>query len=128
MLQVEEALAAVLSAAASARAAPRGVPLHDALGLVLAEEVRAPDPLPPFRASIKVGRPFRPLLFYLLSAAPWRPWLMLDEDRTPPAGRVRRRVLRRARGVPGDYGVEGRQRRARRGRRTGHGRLRHHRR
>jgi molybdopterin biosynthesis enzyme len=48
MLQVEEALAAVLSAAASARAAPRGVPLHDALGLVLAEEVRAPDPLPPF--------------------------------------------------------------------------------
>lgn len=55
MLQVEEALAAVLSAAAPARAAPRDVPLHDALGLVLAEEVRAPDPLPPFRASIKDG-------------------------------------------------------------------------
>ncbi|WVZ87537.1 hypothetical protein U9M48_034160 [Paspalum notatum var. saurae] len=55
MLQVEEALAAVLSAAAPARAAARDVPLHDALGLVLAEPVRAPDPLPPFRASIKDG-------------------------------------------------------------------------
>jgi len=54
MLQVEEALAAVLSAAAG-HAAPRAVPLHDALGLVLAEDVRAPDPLPPFRASIKVS-------------------------------------------------------------------------
>lgn len=54
MLQVEEALAAVLSAAAG-HASPRGVPLHDALGLVLAEDVRAPDPLPPFRASIKVS-------------------------------------------------------------------------
>ncbi|XP_066348312.1 molybdopterin biosynthesis protein CNX1-like isoform X2 [Miscanthus floridulus] len=52
MLQVEAALAAVLSAAAS-HAAPRAVPLHDALGLVLAEDVSAPDPLPPFRASIK---------------------------------------------------------------------------
>jgi gephyrin len=79
MLQVEEALAAVLSAAASARAAPRGVPLHDALGLVLAEEVRAPDPLPPFRASIKVGSvarspaPFRhPPSLLLSAAAPWR--------------------------------------------------------
>ncbi|OEL31921.1 Molybdopterin biosynthesis protein CNX1 [Dichanthelium oligosanthes] len=55
MLAVEEALAAVLSAAASCRAAPRAVPLHDALSLVLAEDVRAPDPLPPFRASIKDG-------------------------------------------------------------------------
>ncbi|CAL5029510.1 unnamed protein product [Urochloa decumbens] len=55
MLQVEEALAAVLSTAASAGAAPRDVPLHEALGLVLAEDVRAPDPLPPFRASIKDG-------------------------------------------------------------------------
>jgi hypothetical protein len=70
MLQVEEALAAVLSAAASARAAPRGVPLHDALGLVLAEEVRAPDPLPPFRASIKVGRPPAPFRHPLLSSSP----------------------------------------------------------
>jgi len=62
MLQVEEALAAVLSAASPARAAPRDVPLHEALGLVLAEDVRAPDPLPPFRASIKVCRPGPPPL------------------------------------------------------------------
>uniref|UniRef100_A0A453D5B2 Molybdopterin biosynthesis protein CNX1 n=2 Tax=Aegilops tauschii subsp. strangulata TaxID=200361 RepID=A0A453D5B2_AEGTS len=55
MLQVEEALAAVLSAAAACRAAPSAVPLLDALGLVLAEDVRAPDPLPPFRASVKDG-------------------------------------------------------------------------
>lgn len=85
MLQVEEALAAVLSAAASARAAPREVPLHEALGLVLAEDVRAPDPLPPFRASIKVSCPHllppsflpsAPLLFSLLSG-----WA--DEVRVP---------------------------------------------
>lgn len=55
MLQVEEALAAVLSAAAACRAAPSAVPLLDALGLVLAEDVSAPDPLPPFRASVKVS-------------------------------------------------------------------------
>lgn len=54
MLQVEEALAAVLSAAAG-HAAPHAVPLQGALGLVLAEDVCAPDPLPPFRASIKDG-------------------------------------------------------------------------
>jgi len=65
MLQVEEALAAVLSAASPARAAPRDVPLHEALGLVLAEDVRAPDPLPPFRASIKVCRPRPPLAAFL---------------------------------------------------------------
>ena len=65
MLQVEEALAAVLSAAAPARAAPRDVPLHEALGLVLAEDVRAHDPLPPFRASIKVCRPRPPLAAFL---------------------------------------------------------------
>ncbi|KQJ85115.1 hypothetical protein BRADI_5g24930v3 [Brachypodium distachyon] len=58
MLQVEDALAAVLSAAAGRRAAASAsaaVPLLDALGLVLAEDVRAPDPLPPFRASVKDG-------------------------------------------------------------------------
>ncbi|KAE8800789.1 hypothetical protein D1007_23623 [Hordeum vulgare] len=38
---------AVLSAAAACRAAPSAVSLLDALGLVLAEDVRAPDPLPP---------------------------------------------------------------------------------
>jgi hypothetical protein len=53
---VQEALAAVLSAAAG-HASPRDVPLHGALGLVLAEDVCAPDPLPPFRASVKVPQP-----------------------------------------------------------------------
>ncbi|KAE8806108.1 MADS-box transcription factor 7 [Hordeum vulgare] len=38
---------AVLSAAAACRAAPSAVSLLDALGLVLAEDVRTPDPLPP---------------------------------------------------------------------------------
>ena len=76
MLQVEEALAAVLSAASPARAAPRDVPLHEALGLVLAEDVRAHDPLPPFRASIKVCRP--PSLPH--SFGPF-PRLWADEDR-----------------------------------------------
>ncbi|KAF7004179.1 hypothetical protein CFC21_019422 [Triticum aestivum] len=55
MLRVEEALAAVLSAAAACRAAASAVPLLDALGLVLVEDIRAPDPLPPFRASVKDG-------------------------------------------------------------------------
>jgi gephyrin len=58
---VGEALAAVLSAAAG-HASPRDVPLHAALGLVLAEDVSASDPLPPFRASVKVPAspsPFR---------------------------------------------------------------------
>ncbi|KAE8798823.1 Erg28 like protein [Hordeum vulgare] len=47
----EEAMA-VLSSAAACPAAQSGVPLLDALGLVLAEDVRAPSPLPPFRAAI----------------------------------------------------------------------------
>ncbi|CAM0902194.1 unnamed protein product [Alopecurus aequalis] len=55
MLQVEEALATVLSAAAARAAAASAVPLLDALGLVLAQDARAPDPLPPFRASVKDG-------------------------------------------------------------------------
>ncbi|KAE8781242.1 molybdenum cofactor biosynthesis protein Cnx1 [Hordeum vulgare] len=41
----EEAMA-VLSAAAACHAAPLAVPLLDALGLVLTEDVRAPDSLP----------------------------------------------------------------------------------
>jgi hypothetical protein len=61
MLQVEEALAAVLSAAAG-HAEPHAVPLQGALGLVLAEDVCAPDPLPPFRASIKVSLHCLPFL------------------------------------------------------------------
>jgi gephyrin len=83
MLPVEEALAAVLSAAA-ARAAVSAVPLLDALGLVLAEDARAPDPLPPFRASVKVGQPLFPL-----PAPPT--WPALNGRRRPtPAGWVRR--------------------------------------
>ncbi|KAL0927850.1 hypothetical protein M5K25_002065 [Dendrobium thyrsiflorum] len=53
MIPVDEALAMVLQAAA--RLPSVSVPLVDALGLVLAEDIRAPDPLPPFRASIKDG-------------------------------------------------------------------------
>ncbi|XP_074556443.1 molybdopterin biosynthesis protein CNX1 isoform X1 [Curcuma longa] len=53
MLSVEEALRIVLGAAE--RLPPVSVPLHEALGLVLAEDVCAPDPLPPYRASIKDG-------------------------------------------------------------------------
>ena len=86
---VEAALAAVLSAAAS-HAAPRAVPLHDALGLVLAEDVRAPDPLPPFRASIKVsshGLPFLPSHPPPSSSLrpPFRRHRTTDENRRPPS-------------------------------------------
>jgi gephyrin len=67
MLPVEDALAAVLSAAARARAAVSAVPLLDALGLVLAQDARAPDPLPPFRASVKVSLSPRPRCCRLVS-------------------------------------------------------------
>ncbi|XP_065030853.1 molybdopterin biosynthesis protein CNX1-like isoform X1 [Musa acuminata AAA Group] len=53
MIPVDEALRIVLSVAE--RLPPVAVPLHEALGLILAEDVRAPDPLPPYRASIKDG-------------------------------------------------------------------------
>ncbi|POO01496.1 Bifunctional molybdenum cofactor biosynthesis MobB/MoeA [Trema orientale] len=53
MVSVDEALQMVLGAAQ--RLPPVTVPLHDALGKVLAEDVRAPDPLPPYPASIKDG-------------------------------------------------------------------------
>ncbi|XP_073003333.1 molybdopterin biosynthesis protein CNX1 [Typha latifolia] len=53
MIPVGEALRIVLSVAK--RLDPVTVPLHDAPGHVLAEDVRAPDPLPPYRASIKDG-------------------------------------------------------------------------
>ncbi|XP_010926610.2 molybdopterin biosynthesis protein CNX1 isoform X1 [Elaeis guineensis] len=53
MISAEEALRIVLSVAE--RLPPVTVPLHEALGLVLAEDVCAPDPLPPYRASIKDG-------------------------------------------------------------------------
>ncbi|XP_020592276.1 molybdopterin biosynthesis protein CNX1 [Phalaenopsis equestris] len=53
MIPVNEALAMVLRAAA--RLPSVSVPLVDAFGLVLAEDIRAPDPLPPYRASVKDG-------------------------------------------------------------------------
>ncbi|KAF3774267.1 Molybdopterin biosynthesis protein [Nymphaea thermarum] len=53
MLSVDDALKAVLSAAH--RLEPVIVSLQDALGLVVAEDVHAPDPLPPYRASVKDG-------------------------------------------------------------------------
>ncbi|PKA56689.1 Molybdopterin biosynthesis protein CNX1 [Apostasia shenzhenica] len=53
MVPVDEALGMVLRAAACLPAI--SVSLQDALGLVLAEDIRAPDPLPPYRASIKDG-------------------------------------------------------------------------
>lgn len=52
----EEALRTVLTVAQ--RLPPVTVPLHEALGKVLAEDVRAPDPLPPYPASIKVFQNF----------------------------------------------------------------------
>jgi len=52
LIPPEEALRIVLGAAR--RLPPVGVPLHDALGKVLAEDIRAPDPLPPYAASVKV--------------------------------------------------------------------------
>ncbi|KAK4741939.1 hypothetical protein SAY87_025527 [Trapa incisa] len=53
MVQPEEALRRVLSVAPRLPAVT--VPLHEALGKVLAEDIRAPDPLPPYPASVKDG-------------------------------------------------------------------------
>lgn len=52
MVSADEALQIVLSVAQ--RLPPVTVPLLDALGKVLAEDIRAPDPLPPYPASVKV--------------------------------------------------------------------------
>lgn len=52
MITAEEALRFVLDAAQ--RLEPISVPIDGALGRVLAEDVRACDPLPPYPASIKV--------------------------------------------------------------------------
>lgn len=52
MISAEEALQTILKVAQ--RLLPVSVPLHDALGKVLAEDIRAPDPLPPYPASVKV--------------------------------------------------------------------------
>lgn len=119
MLQVE-ARAAVLSAA-EGHAAPRAVPLHDALGLVL----RAPDPLPPFRASIKVRSHGLPFLRSFASRT------ATDENRRPLFPFQDGYAIVASDG-PGEYPVvtesRGRRRRPRRDRRSWHGRLRHHRR
>ncbi|XP_042520449.1 molybdopterin biosynthesis protein CNX1 [Macadamia integrifolia] len=53
MIPVTDALEIVLSTAQ--RLEPIAVPLQDALGKILAEDIQAPDPLPPYRASIKDG-------------------------------------------------------------------------
>ncbi|KAE8776583.1 hypothetical protein D1007_50693 [Hordeum vulgare] len=72
---------AVLSTAAACRAAPSAVSLLDALGLVLAEDVRAPDPLPP-------SAPPSPLPSYPAGSPPFAPG---------PAGEMPIRTT----GVPG---------------------------
>ncbi|KAE8731581.1 Molybdopterin biosynthesis protein CNX1 [Hibiscus syriacus] len=53
MIPVDEALQIVLSVAQ--KLPPVTVPLHQALGKVLAQDIIAPDPLPPYPASIKDG-------------------------------------------------------------------------
>lgn len=52
MMSVEEAFQIVMTVAQ--RLPPVTVPLHDALGKVLAQDIRALDPLPPYPASVKV--------------------------------------------------------------------------
>ena len=54
MISADEALRIVLSVAHELP--PVTVPLHQALGKVLAQDIRAPDPLPPYPASIKVSQ------------------------------------------------------------------------
>lgn len=53
MIPAEEALGIVLGV--SKRLTPVLVSLQEALGKVLAEDIRAPDPLPPYPASVKVN-------------------------------------------------------------------------
>jgi len=53
MISVTHAIQTILNV--SKRLPPLTVPLHDALGKVLAQDVRAPDPLPPYAASVKDG-------------------------------------------------------------------------
>ncbi|KAL1098124.1 hypothetical protein V6Z11_D05G079500 [Gossypium hirsutum] len=53
MIPVDEALQIVLSVAQ--KLPPVTVPLHQALGKVLAQDIVPPDPLPPYPASIKDG-------------------------------------------------------------------------
>ncbi|KAK2989545.1 hypothetical protein RJ640_016669 [Escallonia rubra] len=53
MISADEALEIVLSV--GQRLPPVTVALHDALDKILAEDIRAPDPLPPYPASVKDG-------------------------------------------------------------------------
>ncbi|MCD7472866.1 calnexin Cnx1 [Datura stramonium] len=53
MISVEEALEIVLNVAQ--RLSPVTLPIQEVLGKVLAEDITAPDPLPPYPASIKDG-------------------------------------------------------------------------
>lgn len=53
MISVDEALEIVLNVAQ--RLPPVTLPIHDILGKILAEDITAPDPLPPYPASIKDG-------------------------------------------------------------------------
>ncbi|XP_062171703.1 molybdopterin biosynthesis protein CNX1 isoform X3 [Alnus glutinosa] len=53
MISADKALQTVLSVAQRLHSVT--VPLHDAFGKVLAEDVYAPDPLPPYPASVKDG-------------------------------------------------------------------------
>nr|XP_043636386.1 molybdopterin biosynthesis protein CNX1 [Erigeron canadensis] len=57
MISVEEALKLVLDASSKQRGQPVSVSIEhgDAFGKILAQDVRAPDPLPPYPASIKDG-------------------------------------------------------------------------
>ncbi|PWA44148.1 molybdopterin biosynthesis CNX1 protein / molybdenum cofactor biosynthesis enzyme CN [Artemisia annua] len=54
MISVEEALEIVITASKH-RLEPVTVSINDAIGKVLAQDIRAPDPLPPYPASIKDG-------------------------------------------------------------------------
>ncbi|KAJ0087353.1 hypothetical protein Patl1_07154 [Pistacia atlantica] len=53
MISAEEALQTVLRV--GQRLPPISLPLHEAPGKVLAQDIRAPDPLPPYPASVKDG-------------------------------------------------------------------------
>ncbi|XP_057473792.1 molybdopterin biosynthesis protein CNX1 isoform X1 [Actinidia eriantha] len=53
MISANEALQIVLSV--TRRLPPVTVPLHEAIGKVLAQDITAPDPLPPYPASMKDG-------------------------------------------------------------------------
>lgn len=52
LVTVQQATNIILSVAK--RLSPVTVPLHEASGATLAEDITAPEPIPPFPASIKV--------------------------------------------------------------------------